>query len=124
MWISKHKWNEIGNELDNLGSRCTHNEIMIQRLRERLSDAETTIENLTKAHNEIEEEEEYLSFPNGMYGNYETKKRTIKKYNHTINTSTIPNVTLEELAKLVIDGTPIERDEKVDVKMKYYGRKD
>ena len=122
MWISKHKWNEIGNELDNLGSRCTHNEIMIQMLSERLSDAESTIKNLTKAHNEIEEEEEYLSFPNGMYGNYEVKKRTIKKYNHTINTSTIPNVTLEELAKIVIDGTPIKRTEKIDMTTEFHGR--
>ena len=121
MWISKKKWNEIGNKLDNLSSLCTHNEIMIQRLSERLSDAETTIKNLIEAHNEIEDEEEYLSL-NGIYGRYEIKKRKIKKYNHTMNTSTVPNVTLEELAKLVIDGTPIERTEKVDMTTEYYGR--
>ena len=122
MWISKKKWNEIGNELDNLSSLCAHNEIANQKLRERLSDAETTIENLTKAHNEIEDEEDYLSFPDGMYGRYEMKKRTIKKYNHTINTSTIPNVTLEELAKLVIDGEPIKRTEKIDMTTEFHGR--
>ena len=115
-------WNEIGNELDNLVSRCTHNEIINQMLRERLADTEIAIENLTKVHNEIEDEEEYLSFPNGMYGRYEMKKRKIKKYNHATDTSTVPNVTLEELAKLVIDGTPIKRTEKIDMTTEFHGR--
>ena len=122
MWISKKMWNEMCTKLDNLESLCANNEITYQRLKNRLVDVEIIVENLTKAHNEIEDEEEYLSFPNGMYGRYEMKKRKIKKYNHTINTSTIPDVTLEELAKLVIDGEPIKRTEKIDMTTEFHGR--
>ena len=38
------------------------------------------------------------------------------------DTNLIPNVTLEELAKLVIDGTPIKRTEKIDMTTEFHGR--
>ena len=98
MWISKKKWNEM---------------------RDRLNKHDKSINELIDCHKvnwtpyityEFGHEEIRL-FQNGLTHN------TI-----TISTDTIPNVTLEELTKLVIDGTPIERKENVEMTSKFYRR--
>lgn len=121
MWISKKKWNRMCDKISEIEVSFECRDVFIKKLDARVVESDGIINGLIEAHNEIEDEEEYLSFPNGMYGHYEMKKRKTKKYNHAMDTKTIPNVTLEELAKLVIDGTPIVREQTIKVK-KEYGR--
>ena len=52
-----------------------------------------------------------------MEDGYEHSNKELK-----VNTNTIPNVTLEELTRLVIDGTPIERKENIEMTSKFYRR--
>lgn len=108
MWISKKKWNRMCNKVADL-------KYLVNQL-------DVTVEKLSKAHDEVNGETLFsYNMKTGI------RYRQDSSYTHkvpTTSTNLIPNVTLEELAKLVIDGTPIERDEKLDVKMKYYGRKD
>lgn len=117
MWISKKKWNEMQNEINNL-------KIDSKSLRTRVYNLECIIENLIEAHNEIKVEKEYYDYSNLTPYNPipELKTKMVTKYTHSSDTKTVPNVTLEELAKLVIDGTPIERKENVEMTSKFYRR--
>ena len=49
-----------------------------------------------------------------MADGYEHSNKELK-----VNTDTIPNVTLEELARYVLDNEPIVREENVKVKVEY-----
>lgn len=84
---------------------------------------EKSVDRLLEAHNVIYKMDEFEQVKGGKAVSY--YYRVIKEILHreqSTSTDKLSNITLEELAKLVIDGTPIERDEKLDVKMKYYGR--
>ena len=48
-------------------------------------------------------------------------RKYLHEYESTVNTSNIKDVTLEELARLVIDHEPIVREENVKVKVEYTG---
>ena len=109
MWISKKKLEKIEREINVLKRYLREYDLL-----------ENTINKLVDAHNEIEVEEEYIRYPSNPYELYTFNKRMTKRYTHSSSTEHIPDITLEELARLVIDGTPIVRDKKIDVKM-YYG---
>lgn len=108
MWISKNKWNEMRAVVNKLNLELT-------RQRDRLEKNRTDIENLIDAHHKYEKEE--LGYTCGGFP-VSFKTRLVTKYNHAIDTDEIKGVTLEELAKFIIDKTPIERDK--TVKVKYY----
>lgn len=108
MWISKKKWGEMRAEL-------TRQRYNIDRIYDRLEKNRTDIENLIDAHHKYEKEE--LGYTCGGFP-VSFKTRLVTKYNHAIDTDEIKGITLEELARYVIDGTPIERDK--TVKVKYY----
>jgi hypothetical protein len=100
MWISKKMWNEM----------CDRIELVEENTR-----------GLIETHTEIEAKEKFWSISSKrFYPICDTKM--VKKYTHSINTNTVPNVTLEELTRLVIDGTPIERKENVEMTSKFYKR--
>lgn len=88
MWISKKKWNE---ELEEIKRSINRNSTKID-----------IIENGHEVGASI------WGCEYNRIGHKETKAPT----------NFIPDVSLEELARYVIDGTPIERDK--TVKVKYY----
>ena len=92
MWISKKKWDKLQREL---------------------SVFEKFVENYIRETNK----DLTILF---SYVNEKKLSELLKKEN--ANTKLIQNVTLEELAKLVIDGTPIKRTEKIDMTTEFHGR--
>jgi hypothetical protein len=115
MWISKKKWNEMCDVVNKLNFTLTSQRDNIDKIYDRLEKNRTDIENLIDAHHKYEKEE--LGYTcGGLPVSFKT--RLVTKYNHAIDTNEIKGVTLEELAKFIIDKTPIERDK--TVKVKYY----
>ena len=92
MWISKKKWNKLQIE-SNAFEKFVENHI-------RETNKDLAI---------------LFSYVNGK-----KLSELLKKEN--ADTNLVPNVTLEELAKLVIDGEPIKRTEKIDMTTEFHGR--
>ena len=96
MWISKSKWNEM----------C-----------DKVNKQQKKIDELVACHNIYT----ILKNDGETFFGFEIKE----KYSHkevTTSTDLVKDVTLEELAKLVIDGTPIKRTEKIDMTTEFHGR--
>ena len=102
MWVSKKKWNEMEDRMNILLRRDA---VIFERL-EILKDELTELE---KAH-----KDEIYTYVDGN-----RCTRTKRKYSHKISTDTIQDITLEELARFVIDHEPIVREENVKVKVEY-----
>ena len=107
MWISKRKWNYMESKMvlmcdtiDRL--KCGHDSLKDELIE------------LGRAH-----KDEIYTYVDGN-----RCTRTKRKYSHRqeeikTSTSNIKDVTLEELARLVIDHEPIVREENVKVKVEY-----
>ena len=102
MWISKRKWTEMEDRMDIL----LHRDAVIFGRLETLKDELTELE---KAH-----KDEIYTYVDGN-----RCTRTKRKYSHKTSTNTIKDITLEELARFVIDHEPIVREENVKVKVEY-----
>ena len=106
MWISRKKWNEMEENIF-LMNKTIENIVFHQEV---INDELTELE---KAHkSEI------------CACTCDEKNRLKRKYIHRqeeikASTSNISDVTLEELARLVIDHEPIVREENVKVKVEY-----
>lgn len=118
MWISKKKLEEMCDVVNKLNAGLARQRDNIDRIYDRLEKNRTDIDNLIDAHHKYEKEEIYYDYQSKSFSIGGTKTRLVTKYNHAIDTDEIKGITLEELARYVIDGTPIERDE--TVKVKYY----
>ena len=92
MWISKKKWDKLQIE-------------------------SSVFEKFVESH--IRETNKALAIL-FSYVNEKKLSELLKKEN--ADTKLISNVTLEELAKLVIDGTRIKRTEKIDMTTEFHGR--
>lgn len=120
MWISKRKWNEMEDRMDILERR----NIQICELIRSIPDISDKLINygwLVSAVRKLE-----LAHKNELYTDIDSTGHacTKNKYIHERNepkasTSNIKDVTLEELARLVIDHEPIVREENVKVKVEY-----
>lgn len=105
MWINRSQLNDIQSRLYDLECE-NHN------LKTDVTTLKTRIKILESCHCQ-----------NGISMHSDECIHTYVSYTHykeveTINTDLIPNVTFDELAKYVLDGKPIERNE--TVKVKYY----
>ena len=120
MFISKRKWDEICERIDELNSEN-------YELNETLKQYYIILSQLADLHNyeEAIKKEKYsiVTMPksknrvpfldrNVLYHSQTTEKSSTKE---------ISNITLEELARLVIDGTPITR-KVMEENIKEYGR--
>ena len=119
MWISKRKWNEMCEKVNDLEKRNNQIGNLIPTLVDRTNHYEglnKNVEKLISAHKEVEETEACIR--GGV--KLSTFSKTSYKHNEqTVNTSNIKDITLEELARLVIDREPIVREENVKVKVEY-----
>ena len=130
MWISKKKWNEMCDMIDFLEMRTNRLVELEKRLIEaeaKLKESEEIIEGLKLIHNEKVNREQYfdislMDFNSGKSGWTNKIKKSYSHSPESVNTKTVPNVTIEELTRLVIDGTPIERKENVEMTSKFYRR--
>lgn len=86
MWVSKRKWNEMDERI-----RMQYE--MIEAQYKTIREIETNVNNLTNCHN--------LVYPNQYRDGYFTHK------SEKINTQNINDITLEKLAKYIIDGEPL-----------------
>ena len=102
MWVSKRKWNEMEDRMNILLRRDT-----------------LIFERLETLHDELIELEKTHKDEIYTYVDRNGRTRTKRKYSHKISTDTISNITLEELARFVIDHEPIVREENVKVKVEY-----
>ena len=117
MWISKHKWNEMEyniNMVDVLNSKIILMCDTIDRLKRGYDSLKDELIELERAH-----KDEIYTYVDGN-----RCTRTKRKYSHRqeeikASTNNIQDVTLEELARLVIDHEPIVREENVKVKVEY-----
>ena len=107
MWISKKKWNKIEENIF-LMNKTIENIVFRQEV---IKDELTELE---KAHKD------------DIYTYIDVNRCTCtkRKYSHRkeeikASTSNIKDITLEELARLVIDHEPIIREENVKVKVEY-----
>ena len=107
MWISKRKWNKIEENIF-LMNKTIENIVFRQEV---IKDELTELE---KAHKD------------DIYTYIDVNRCTCtkRKYSHRkeeikASTSNIKDVTLEELARLVIDHEPIVREENVKFKVEY-----
>ena len=109
MWISKKKWEEMCDTIDRntRNIKLLHWEVNSLLIEHEYSDEIKTVEYLSVKDSEYHKEKMTYTFVTG---------------HKLIDTNLIPNVTLEELAKLVIDGTPIKRTEKIDMTTEFHGR--
>ena len=89
-------------------------------LKEDLSSFEKGVTSLIKSNINQNQFDSLVSFAFNL-GLSNLKSSTLLKKENA-NTKLIQNVTLEELAKLVIDGTPIKRTEKIDMTTEFHGR--
>ena len=125
MWISKKKWNEVCEMFDTINLRFENVATRVEELEKRTYDYEDykiRVEHLLGAH-----DCEYSKCFRGIRDNNgHTIPTPIVEVKHKIeksSTENIKNITLEELARLVIDGTPITR-KVMEENVKEYGRKD
>ena len=117
MWISKRKWNEMEdrvNEIDVLEDKIILMCDTIDRLKRSHDSLKDELVELERAH-----KDEIYTY---VDGNGFTRRK--RKYSHRqeeikISTGTIKDITLEELARLVIDRETIVREENVKVKVEY-----
>ena len=97
MWLSKKKYNEMVD--------------FVNDMNERIKDLEWEQAKLIDCHEAIEGRDDC--------------DRLIRLYSHNnasdkANTKNIKDITLQELASYVIDHKPIERKEKIEVTKKYF----
>ena len=117
MWISKRKLNEMEqniNMVDVLDSKIILMCDTIDRLKRSHDSLKDELVELERAH-----KDEIYTYVDGN-----RCTRTKRKYSHRqeeikVSTDTIKDITLEELARLVIDREPIVREENVKVKVEY-----
>jgi len=119
MWISKRKWNEMEDKIDVLEKRNVQLGKLASTMVDRTNnynELEKNVEKLISAHKKVEETDTYMNdglklamFSKTSYEHNEPKA----------STSNISDITLEELARLVIDREPIVREENVKVKVEY-----
>lgn len=112
MWISKRKWNEMEEKIkmvDSLDRKFILMYDTIDRLKRSQNNIHDELIELEKAH----KDEIYT------YVDRNGCTCTKRKYSHKISTNTIQDITLEELARFVIDHEPIIREENVKVKVEY-----
>ena len=107
MWISKKKWNKMEENIF-LMNKTIENIVFRQEV---IKDELTELE---KAHKD------------DIYTYIDVNRCTCtkRKYSHRkeevkASTSNIKDITLEELARLVIDHEPIVREENVKIKVEY-----
>ena len=108
MWISKRKWNKIEEKINMVDSA-------LKKEGEKLSYLSNEVRKLRDAH--ITTKSTSFIDNNGVV-QYSTE---YKYCDHTIkaSTSNIKDITLEELARFVIDHVPIVREEDVKIKVVY-----
>ena len=106
MWISKRKWNEMEDKISVLEKRDA-------RLWEEWAKLKVISDGLAMAHKD-EITKRYSKDGCEIYA-----REYLHEYESTVNTSNISDITLEELARLVIDHEPIVREENVKVKVEY-----
>ena len=105
MWISKKKWEALCSQVCIMEVKlCTYKKL------------EDDVYKLTAIHKKETVDEPY--FDCTPYGVFE-KKHKATQYTHATSTNKIPNVTLEELARYVIDNEPIVREETINIKKEY-----
>ena len=117
MWISKRKWNEMEQDIDMvdvLDGKIIFMCDTIDRLKRSQESLKDELVELERAH-----KDEIYTYVDGN-----GCTRTKRKYSHRqeeikTSTDTIKDITLEELARLVIDHEPIIREENVKVKVEY-----
>lgn len=104
MWISKRKWNEMERRVNDL-----------EKEDEKIFYLSREVERLRNAHitNKVTS---YVDEAGKVH--YTTKYPYYDNTNRA-STSNIKDITLEELARLVIDHEPIVREENVKVKVEY-----
>ena len=112
MWVSKKKWNEMEDSIklvDVLDRKIILMCDTIERLKRSQDTLHDELIELEKAH-----KDEIYTYVDGN-----RCAHTKRKYSHKTSTDTIKDVTLEELARFVIDHEPIVREENVKVKVEY-----
>lgn len=125
MWISKKMWNEMCNRIDELEKNSTKYAIKITTLDEKLYYYDTykkNVEKLLDAH--------LCTYSEGLQvmrggENLRYYSKILKEINHNnlkTDTDKVKDITLQELAKLVMDNEPIVR-KTMEEKTNYYGRK-
>lgn len=98
MWISRKKWEDMENKVDAYSSD--------------IASLKYLVECLIKIHESKDEPLRYIDpFTNDCNILFHTKSK--------VQTKTIPNLTLEELAQYVIDNKPIVREKNVKVRKEY-----
>ena len=107
MWISKKKWNKIEENIF-LMNKTIENIVFRQEV---IKDELTELE---KAH-----KDDIYTYIDVNRCTCTKRKYSHKKEEIKASTSNISDVTLEELARLVIDHEPIVREENVKVKVEY-----
>ena len=107
MWISKKKWNKIEENIF-LMNKTIENIVFHQEV---IKDELTELE---KAH-----KDEIYTYIDVNRCTCTKRKYSHKKEEIKASTSNIKDVTLEELARFVIDHEPIIREENVKVKVEY-----
>lgn len=105
MWISKKKWNILCSQVYTMEAKLFN-----------YKELKDDVYKLTKIHKKETVDEPYFDYT--PYGVFE-KKHKVTQYTHATSTDTIPNVTLEELARYVIDDEPIVREETINIKKEY-----
>ena len=125
MFISKRKWEEMCDMVNVTSSKLTKTIKMVAELQEKLKYYDTykkNVEKLLSAHIcNYGEDFEAIFDGNHNFKYYNMILKEIIHTPQTSSTSQISNITLEELARLVIDGTPITR-KVVEENIKEYGR--
>ena len=119
MWISKLKWNEMEQRVNDLEKRNNQIGNLIPTLVDRTNhyeDLNKNVEKLISAHKKVEETEACIR------GGVKLSMFSKTSYEHNepkASTNNIQEVTLKELVRLVIDREPIVREENVKVKVEY-----
>ena len=119
MWVSKKKWNEMEEKVNEIEKRNNKIGNLIPTLADRTNRYEElnkNVEKLISAHKEVEETEACIR------GGVKLSIFSKTSYEHNepkASTSNIKDITLEELARFVIDHEPIVREENVKVKVEY-----
>ena len=119
MWISKRKWNEMEqniNMVDVLNGKIILMCDTIDRLKRGYDSLKDELIELEKAH-----EDEICTYMDRDRCTYTKRKYSHRQKEIKASTSNISDITLEELARLVIDREPIVREENVKVKVEYTG---
>lgn len=107
MWISKRKWNKMEENIF-LMNKTIENIVFHQE------DIKDELTELEKAH-----KDEIYTYIDVNRCTCTKRKYSHKKEEIKASTSNIKDVTLEELARFVIDHEPIVREENVKVKVEY-----